>query len=65
MSHFFTIGNGTREGVVLSPRLFTRYILHLLAEIVNYGILCNLGGNMLNILAYADDMVLMSPSWRG
>jgi hypothetical protein len=32
---------------------------------VNSGIGCNLGDNMLNILAYADDMVLMSPSWRG
>jgi hypothetical protein len=37
MSQFFTIGSGSRQGGVLSPRLFTR---------------CNLGGKMLNILAY-------------
>jgi hypothetical protein len=45
MPQFFTIGNGTRQGV-LSPRLFTRYIRDLLAEIVNSGIGCNLGGKM-------------------
>jgi hypothetical protein len=65
MSQFFNIGNGTRQGGVLSPRLFTRYIRVLLAEIVNSGIGCNPGGKMLNILAYADDIVIMSPSWRG
>ena len=26
---------------------------------------CNIAGCFLNILAYADDMVLLSPSWRG
>jgi hypothetical protein len=35
------------------------YIRDLLAEIVNSGIGCNLGGKMLNILAYADDIVIM------
>jgi hypothetical protein len=65
ISQFFTIGNGTRQGGVLSPRLFTRYIRDLLAEIVNSGIGCDLGSKMLNILAYADDIVIMSPSWRG
>jgi hypothetical protein len=65
MSQFFTTGNGIRQGTVLFPRLFTRYIRDLLAEIVNSGIGCNLGGKMLNIPAYADNIVIISPSWRG
>jgi hypothetical protein len=49
----------------LSPKLFTRYIRELLADIVNSGGGCNVGGVMLNVLAYADDIVLLAPSWRG
>jgi hypothetical protein len=37
MSQIFTIGNSTRQGGVLSPRLFTCYIRDLLAEILNSG----------------------------
>ena len=65
VSQFFTIGNGTRQGGVLSPRLFARYIRDVLYAVVNSGIGCNVGGLMLNILAYADDIVLICPSWRG
>lgn len=64
-SEFFAIGNGTRQGGVLSPRLFARYIRDLLHEVVNSGVGCHLGGVMVNILAYADDIVLIAPSWRG
>ena len=49
----------------MSPRLFARYIREVLYEVVNSGIGCNVGGLMLNILAYADDIVLICPSWRG
>lgn len=45
--------------------MFARYIRDLLYEVVNSGVGCNLGGVMINILAYADDIVLLSPSWRG
>ena len=65
VSQFFSIGNGTRQGGVLSPRLFARYIREVLYTVVNSGIGCNVGGLMLNILAYADDIVLICPSWRG
>ena len=64
-SQFFTIGNGTRQGGVLSPGLFARYIRDVLSAVVHSGIGCNVGGLMLNILAYADDIVLICPSWRG
>ena len=26
---------------------------------------CNVGGTYVNILAYADDIVLLAPSWKG
>ena len=65
VSQFFSIGNGTRQGGVLSPRLFARYIREVLYAVVNSGIGCNVGGLMLNTLAYADDIVLICPSWRG
>jgi len=60
-SNYFTVGNRTRQGSVLSPYLFCRYIRELLAELSCSGIGCNIGVNM---LAYADDLVLLAPSWR-
>ena len=63
-SNYFTIGNGTRQGSVLSPYLFCRYIRELLAELSCSGIGCNIGGMVVNVLAYADDLVLLALSWR-
>ena len=64
VSKQFTVGNGTRQGGVLSPYLFTRYIRDLLSDIESTKIGCNIGGMFINVLAYADDMVLLTPSWR-
>ena len=64
LSQFFTLGNGTRQGGVLSPWLFARYIRDLLKEVVTSRIVCNIGGLFFNILAYADDIVLIAPSWH-
>ena len=61
----FSIGNGTRQGGILSPHLFTRYIRELIYDVsycVHVG--CNIGGTFCNLLAYADDIVLLAPSWR-
>ena len=57
MSTRFHIGNG-----ILLPTLFSRYIRDLLAELANLQVGCNLGGLFVNVLAYADDLVL-APSW--
>jgi len=66
VSQCFTIGNGTRQGGVLSPWLFARYLRDLLSQVVTSRVGCNMGGGMfVNILAYADDIVLLAPSWRG
>ena len=46
------------------PYLFTRYICELLQSIRGMQIGCNIGGVFINILAYADDLVLLAPSWN-
>jgi len=65
VSAFFTLGNGTRQGGVLSPWFFARYMRDMLAQVARSRIGCNVGGICINILAYADDIVLLAPSWRG
>jgi len=49
----------------LSPYLFGRYIRGLNQSIASSHIGCSIGDMVVNILAYADDIVLLSPSWRG
>ena len=60
----FTIGNSTKQGGVLSPYLSTRYIRQLLYAISSCGVSCMICGASVNILAYADDIVLLAPSWK-
>ena len=42
--NFFTASNGTRQGGILSPFLFCRYIRDLLTAVAQSGIGCNIGG---------------------
>jgi len=68
VSSSFRIGNGTRQGGMLSPcfspTLFSRYIRDILYQLANYYVGCNVGGLFVNVLAYADDIVLLAPSWN-
>jgi hypothetical protein len=48
---------------LLSLYLFGGYIKVLLESVHNTRIGCNVGGCFYNILAYADDLVLLAPSW--
>lgn len=64
VSRSFHIGNGTRQGGILSPCLFSRYIHDLLLSISGTKCGCNIGGTYVNIFAYADDIVLLAPSWH-
>ena len=64
VSNIFRVGNGTRQGSMLSPYLFSRYIRGLISAIVSTGIGCSMHNKLINILAYADDIVLLASSWR-
>ena len=57
----FTVLNGVRQGGILSPYLYNVYIDSLSAALNNTGVGCHYLGSV-NHLAYADDMVLLSPS---
>jgi len=52
------------NGGVISPYLFARYIRELLGSVRNTGIGCFVGDVRMNILAYADDIVVLAPSWH-
>ena len=64
----FTVGNGTRQGEILSPCQFNRYIYDLLLTVSRQKVGCNIGGVYVNVrvivFAYADDIVLLAPSWH-
>jgi len=64
LSTCFNISNGTRQGGVLSRYFFSRYIRDLISNIVNSGVGCKVSDHFINILAYADDIVLIAPPWR-
>ena len=68
MSQFsdeWKIENGVRQGGVLSGLLFSAYIDSMLEKIAKLKIGCRLGLISSNIIAYADDIVLLAPSARG
>ena len=62
LSNDWRIGNGVRQGGVLSGLLFNVYIDSLLNRISKMTIGCRLGIISANIIAYADDIVLLAPS---
>ena len=59
------VGNGVRQGGILSPYLFNFYINDIIEEICNLDVGCSLGLERMNIICYADDIVLISPSANG
>ena len=58
----FVVGNGVKQGGVISPVLFCVYIDTLLVALKNSGFGCYIGGMFLGALAYADDIVLLAPT---
>ena len=56
------LSNGVRQGGVLSGHLFNVYIDSLLERISCMKIGCKLGIIRSNVIAYADDIVLLAPS---
>ena len=62
LSNEWKISNGVRQGGVLSGLLFNVYIDSLLNRISKMNVGCKLGIFNGNIIAYADDIVLLAPS---
>ena len=62
-SEKFSIGNGTRQGSVLSPYLFSScYLDELIAKLRKLDIGVHVGGLWFGASAYADDIVLLAPN---
>ena len=58
----FGISNGTRQGSVLSPAIFSVYIDEILIELRKLGLGCRVGGMWMAAVGFADDLLLMAPS---
>ena len=63
-SSCFKIANGVKQGGILSPYLFRFYIHDVCLHITELKIGCSVANTMFNLLCYADDMVLLAPSWN-
>ena len=61
-SEEWKINNGVRQGGVLSGLLFNVYINSLIEKISSLKQGCKIGIHSSNIIAYADDIVLLAPS---
>ena len=58
----FRLTNGTRQGSVLSPVLFSVYLDWLLVELRKKQLGCTIAGCWVGALGYADDLILLSPN---
>ena len=61
-SSSFALTNGTRQGSVLSPLLFSIYLDDLLRELRKLQLGCHIGGLWYGACGYADDLILLAPN---
>ena len=61
-SSSFRLTNGTRQGSVLSPVLFSVYLDDLLIGLRKLQLGCHIGGWWFGALGYADDLILLAPN---
>ena len=61
----FGVGNGVRQGGILSPILFNLSVNDLSMQLRACNTGCMTGEMLVNHLMYADDLVIMSPSSAG
>ena len=60
----FTMGNGIRQGSLISPYLFNVYVDELNIRLNAARTGCQLAGSTANNFAYADDLALLAPTAR-
>ena len=61
-SSTFRLTNGTRQGSVLSPVLFSVYLNDQLGELRMLQLGCHIGGCWFGACGYADDLILLAPN---
>ena len=61
-SDIFPIRNGTRQGSIASPVLWSVYCDLLIKELRGLGVGCYVAGVFMGAAAYADDLVLIAPT---
>ena len=59
--NIFSITNGTKQGSVLSPALFSVYVQDLLNELRELGVCCHVVGAFLGAVGRADDFLFLAP----
>ena len=64
-SRYFNVGNGVKQGGVLSPILFNLYIDRLLIRLQKSGVGCHMNNIYMGALSYADDITISCPSLYG
>ena len=65
LSKQFKVGNGVKQGGVLSPRLFTVYLDNLLKTLKQRNIGCKIGSSYFGVFGYANDLTLLCLSLTG
>jgi hypothetical protein len=65
VSDTFIVHNGVKQGGVLSPVLFGVYLDSLINSLRKSGFGCHIGPYFVGCIAYADDLVLLSPTRIG
>ena len=65
LSQQFGVSNGTKQGSVVSPIFWNLYLDDLLKKLRTLGVGCFIAGVFVGATAYADDLLLLSPTRSG